>query len=97
MKNAMIIFGVSCVSFGTGMLYSSSLPNKMDKKIVPPVQNVEPAPAKEEQLVDGLELVHVTEDGKMIFKHAKVPANAMNVDDFTEQMRTRLRPVSTTH
>jgi hypothetical protein len=87
MKNALIILGLSVASFGTGMIYSSDIPS-VEKKIVstpPPVQN-------EVKMVDGMELVFVTEDGKMIFKRAKVPANSMTMEDFTHYMKTRQRP-----
>lgn len=86
MKNALIILGLSVASFGTGMIYSSDI-SSVEEKIVstPPVQN-------EVKMVDGMELVFVTEDGKMIFKRAKVPANSMTMEDFTHYMKTRQRP-----
>jgi hypothetical protein len=86
MKNALIILGLSVASFGTGMIYSSDI-SSVEEKIVstPPVQN-------EVKMVDGMELVFVTEDGKMIFKRAKVPANSMTMQDFTHYMKTRQRP-----
>lgn len=86
MKNALIILGLSVASFGTGMIYSSDI-SSVEEKIVstPPLQN-------EVKMVDGMELVFVTEDGKMIFKRAKVPANSMTMQDFTHYMKTRQRP-----
>lgn len=86
MKNALIILGLSVASFGTGMIYSSDISSAEENIVsVPPVQN-------EVKMVDGMELVFVTEDGKMIFKHTKVPSNSMTMQDFTHYMNTRQRP-----
>ena len=87
MKNAIVFVSLTVFSFGTGWIVSADNSNNPPDRVV-----VEVPQQNEVQMVDGLQLVFVTEDGKMIFKRTSVPAYSMNMNDFTHYMQTRQRP-----
>lgn len=87
MKNAIVFVGLSVFSFGTGWYVSADNSNDTPDRVI-----VEIPQQNETKMVDGLELVFITEDGKMIFKRTSVPADSMSMNDFTHYMKTRQRP-----
>lgn len=84
MKNAIVFVGLSVFSFVNGCDVSSNKFNDIDDQVI-----VEFPEKKETKMVDGLELVFVTEDGKMIFRRTSVPSNSMSMNEFTDYMQTK--------
>lgn len=87
MRNSIIVLGVSLMFFSFGYFFSSAINgNARSLDNSPVIQQ------NDVRMVEGMELVFMTEDGKMVFKRTMVPEGTMSVEDFVNYMQKHQRP-----